>query len=70
MPIMNGFDFLDKYIHLPKTSRYKCHIIVVSSSLDTGDKLRASEHSEVLQLLEKPLNTDKLRSLLEKENII
>lgn len=70
MPIMNGFDFLDRYIALPEPCREKCNIIVVSSSLDTGDKLKANEHPEVLQLLEKPLNTDKLRYLLESENII
>lgn len=70
MPIMTGFDFLDKYIALPELSRQKCNIIVVSSSLDMGDKVKANEHPEVLQLLEKPLNTEKLRHLLESKNII
>lgn len=70
MPIMNGFDFLDSYVILPESCRQKCNIIVVSSSLDTGDKLKATEHSEVIQLLEKPLDTDRLKSLLESKNII
>jgi CheY-like chemotaxis protein len=70
MPIMTGFDFLDKYALLPEASRQRCKVITVSSSLDTGDKVRANENSMVLQLLEKPLNTDKLRNLLLKENVI
>lgn len=70
MPIMNGFDFLDNYIILPESARQKSNIIIVSSSLDSGDKLRANEHSEVIQLLEKPLNTERLKSLLESKNII
>jgi CheY-like chemotaxis protein len=70
MPIMNGFEFLDKYIDLPISLRQKCSVIAVSSSLDTGDKLRAKEHSEVLQLIEKPLNSNKLKLLLESEHII
>lgn len=70
MPVMSGFDFLDNYVSLPEACRQKCNIIVVSSSLDTGDKLKANEHPEVIQLLEKPLNTNKLRDLLESKHII
>ena len=70
MPIMTGFDFLEKYTLLPQELKQKCKIIVVSSTLDTGDKLKSNENSEVLQLLEKPLNTEKLRRLLEKEQVI
>ncbi|MES2761171.1 MAG: response regulator [Bacteroidota bacterium] len=70
MPVMNGFDFLDKYALLPEELRSKCRIIAVSSSLDTGDKLRANESPMVLQLLEKPLNTTKLRNLLQSEKVI
>ncbi|MES2513543.1 MAG: response regulator [Bacteroidota bacterium] len=70
MPVMNGFDFLDKYALLPHESRKKCKVIAVSSSLDTGDKLRANENPMVLQLMEKPLNTGRLKSLLQSEQLI
>jgi CheY-like chemotaxis protein len=70
MPVMNGFDFLEKYALLPEESRNKCRVIAVSSSLDTGDKMRANESSMILQLLEKPLNTSKLKSLLQSEGLI
>lgn len=70
MPIMNGFDFLENYIILPEACRQKCNIIAVSSSLDIGDKLKATEHPEVIQLIEKPLDANRLKSLLESEHII
>ncbi|MBI3521158.1 MAG: response regulator [Bacteroidetes bacterium] len=70
MPIMNGFDFLEKYVELPAQRREKCHIVIVSSSLDTGDKMRAKESPHVLALIEKPLNTEKLKILLKENKII
>ncbi len=70
MPCLNGFNFLDDYIQLPEPSRKKCKIVIVSSSLDPTDKMRIQENSLVIQLLEKPLNTDKLSDLLKAENII
>ena len=70
MPIMNGFDFLEKYELLPESKRNKCHIIIVSSSLDTGDKTKSVENPHVLELIEKPMNTDKLKNILIKNQII
>ena len=69
MPIMNGFDFLEKYATLPLDLRKKCTVIIVSSSLDVGDKLKAKENPEVLELIEKPMNTERLMGLL-KANVI
>lgn len=70
MPIMNGFDFINKYAELPLENRNKCHIIVVSSSLDSGDIMKSNESPYVLKLLEKPLNTEKLMKILKENNII
>jgi response regulator of citrate/malate metabolism len=70
MPIMNGFDFLDKYAELPLSLRENCKIIVVSSSLDTGDKIKSKESPYVLELIEKPMNTDKLKKILVEHKVI
>ena len=70
MPIMNGFDFLEKYGKLPTVHREKCKIVVVSSSLDTGDKLKSKESPYVLELIEKPMNTSKLKKLLIESSVI
>jgi CheY-like chemotaxis protein len=70
MPIMNGFDFLEEYGKLPTNLRQNCKIVIVSSSLDTGDKMKAKENSFIVELFEKPLNTKKLVDLLTEANII
>jgi response regulator of citrate/malate metabolism len=70
MPIMNGFDFLENYAKLPLDYRQKCNIIIVSSSLDTGDKVKSKENIYVLELIEKPLNTEKLKKILVEHKII
>ncbi len=69
MPLMDGFDFLNKYEQLPKVYRQKCHIIMVSSSLDYGDITRARANTQVLELLKKPLNIDELIEVLDQHGI-
>lgn len=70
MPIMDGFDFLNKYATFPESLRSVCEIIVVSSSLDPGDKLKAKESPLVLELMPKPLDTDRLLTLLKNHSIL
>jgi CheY-like chemotaxis protein len=70
MPVMNGFEFLEKYQTLPENAKQKCKIIMVSSSLNEGDILKANEHPLVLKLLEKPINTKELKKILLQEKII
>jgi len=70
MPIMNGFDFLEQYAEFPLSFREKCKIIIVSSSLDTGDKIKSKESPYVLELIEKPMNTEKLKKILIENNVI
>ena len=70
MPVINGFDFLNKYKALPEAHRQKCNIIMVSSSLDKGDLDKAKENPVVLGFLEKPLNTDKFKDLLKQHQLI
>lgn len=64
MPIMNGFDFLINYEKLPPASREKCKVLLVSSTLDNEDLKKAKTNSEVFAFLEKPLNLDKLKTVI------
>lgn len=70
MPLMDGFDFLNKYSTLPQDKREKCNIIMVSSSLDFGDLSRAKANDQVLDLLKKPLDIDELVNLLQGHGIV
>lgn len=64
MPIMNGFDFLLKYEKLPEALRKNCKVIMVSSSLDSGDHKKAKANAAVFDFLGKPLNMEKLLELI------
>ena len=56
MPVMNGWEFLDAIQAMPFAQ--KILVIMVTSSVDTGDKIKAKQYSQVIHFLEKPLKMD------------
>lgn len=62
MPVMNGWDFLNRYLKLFKDRRDT--IIVLSSSIDIQDKNKALGFSCVEGFIEKPLSPEKIKNLL------
>lgn len=68
MPVMTGFDFIEKYTHLPVSYRKKCVVIIVSSSLDINDLKIAKTNPEIFAQLEKPLKAEHLTKLLYPTN--
>lgn len=64
MPEMDGFDFLKHFERYPARIKSKCHVIMVSSSLDFGDISRANANTIVVRLLKKPLNTKELKDII------
>lgn len=64
MPEMSGFDFLEAYKKLPSTVTEKCIVMMLTSSLNDLDRDRAQKSGHVTKYLNKPLDKDKLLSLL------
>ena len=62
MPVMNGWDFLDRYMEI--FPHRKDTILILSSSIDFQDKQKAIEYKVVYGFLEKPLTLEKIESLL------
>lgn len=62
MPVMNGWDFLNFY-HANFTDRND-KIIMLSSSIDFQDRLKANSYTCVNGFIEKPLTPDKLKTVL------
>ena len=56
MPVMNGWEFLDAIQDFPFAK--KVLVVMVTSSVDTGDKIKAKQYSQVIYFLEKPLKMD------------
>lgn len=61
MPVMDGFEFLDEYVHLPDVIKNKCNIFMLTSSNDQLDIDRAAQYSYVKRFLTKPLNVNTLQ---------
>ncbi len=64
MPVLNGWEFLEKYLQQYPTRKDK--IVILSSSIDFQDRQKAREFEIVKGFLEKPLTMDKIYLQLEK----
>ena len=59
MPVLNGWEFLEKY--LETFAHRNDRILILSSSIDFQDRQKAQEYEIVSGFLEKPLTLDKLK---------
>ncbi len=63
MPVMNGWEFLEAYVsefadRLPNTK-----VVILSSTIDPEDFLRAQKYDVVSQFVSKPLSVENLTEL-------
>ena len=66
MPYMNGWDFLQEYSQLDKEIQSKALIIMLSTSENPEDKIKAKAWSFVYDYITKPLTKEKLEDIIEK----
>ncbi len=69
MPIMNGWDFLEDYImkyaeRIPETK-----VVILSSTVNPEDFLRANRYDIVIDFINKPLTHEGLEDLREHEQL-
>jgi CheY-like chemotaxis protein len=64
MPVMNGWEFLNKLQDYPQMK--KIPIAIVSSSIDPRDIEKAKQYPQVIQFLLKPLNKEAIEKLFQK----
>ena len=65
MPMMSGFEFLDKYMELPEAVRDQCTVIMISSTFRIEDSQRMSVYPAVKKFLYKPFSAQMLLELQE-----
>jgi len=63
MPVVNGFDFLDRFEKLHDASKGHCAIIMLSSSVDKAEIERAEADKRVRVFLSKPLTLPDLKAI-------
>lgn len=55
MPIMNGWEFLKEYQRLPETARANTLVIMLTTSLNPSDRIRAEKNPLINGFVNKPL---------------
>jgi len=63
MPVIDGWQFLQKVEELPNKNDLK--VFIMSSSIDSKDIEKSKSFSTVKDFISKPINNDKLNSLIE-----
>jgi CheY-like chemotaxis protein len=66
MPAMNGWEFLEKYKDLETAHKGNIVIIMLTTSLNPDDKLRAADIPYITGFENKPLTDKKLEEVLKK----
>jgi len=66
MPVMNGFEFMEKFKALNENIKRRTRIFMLSSTLNPEEIERAIRYEHVDTILEKPLSTDQLSNLMDQ----
>ncbi len=65
MPIKDGWGFLDDFVKIPHHNREQVTIYVVSSSINSSDRIRAEQYEMVSNYIVKPVEEYQLREILD-----
>ena len=63
MPLMDGFQFLDQFEKLSNTTKNKCKIVMLTSSINPQDFNRSKKYDNVKLYLNKPLSHESILKL-------
>lgn len=66
MPGMNGWEFLDEYEKLDPALKSNVMVIMLSTSQNPDDKIKAKTAHGILEFVNKPLTEEILKKLIKK----
>jgi len=67
MPLMTGFEFMDKYLEFPAYLKEQCSIILFSSTDAYVDHVKMKSYPVIHKFVRKPLSEAKLNDLRVRE---
>lgn len=65
MPVMNGFEFLDRYSQLPQQIQQKILIVILSSTFNATDIEKAKANQWVANFYQKPLTKTNVEEMVK-----
>jgi CheY-like chemotaxis protein len=65
MPIMNGWEFMEAYSEIRSSIQNEIDIYIVTSSIDQSDREKAKNSPDVKEFIVKPLDLNKVRTILD-----
>jgi len=68
MPVMNGWEFLERFEGLDPTIKQRLKIYILSSSVDKRDIEKAKSNKNVVHYLIKPLTKETIRLITHSQN--
>ncbi|QBN18353.1 response regulator [Flavobacterium nackdongense] len=66
MPVMNGWEFLDRFTTEIYSEFHNTKIVILSSTIDPADLERSKKYPMVLDFLSKPISKEMLEYLKDK----
>jgi CheY-like chemotaxis protein len=69
MPVLDAWGFLDEFSLLEKSVKDHFLITIITSSIDSEDRLKAFSYSEVSDYITKPLSGKHVTDFLGKHNL-
>lgn len=69
MPVLNGWDFLNQYTEKYKANFPDCKIIILTSSINPGDRQLAEQNAHVVDFLVKPVTMTGMETLKNNEHL-
>ena len=69
MPVLDAWGFLDEFAEFSTDIKKHFLIAIITSSIDTNDRIKAFSYSEVLDYITKPLSAKHLTDFLTKHEL-
>ena len=63
MPLMDGFQFLDEFEKLSQLIKKKCHVIMLTSSINPQDYNLSKKYPIIKMYLNKPLSLESIHEI-------
>ncbi len=64
MPVMDGWEFMEEYANLPAHAKSKMNVVMLSTSVNPDDEIRASTNNNVWRYCQKNLTSHTVTELV------